>query len=970
MPAEQFCSVKVDSTCKMAEENNFPIQSETLVHMMQSQSHSLLKQCGGVEAIAFKLRASVETGICGDKVDLENRRKVFGSNIVREKPLKTFWYFVWDAMHDFLLVVLAICAAISLLLGISTEGWKDGWSDGGGITVSILIVVLVTAASDYRQSLQFQALEREKEKVFTDVLRNRRRQKICIDDLVVGDIISLSTGDQVPADGLYISGYSLLIDESSMTGESEPQHVDENKLFLFSGTKVQDGFAKMLVISVGMNTAWGHAKELLCKENCEETPMQQKLSSLAILIGNIGMCFALLTFILLMARFLKQKENLWYWSSQDFWVLIKYFSLAVTIVVVAVPEGLPLAVTLALAYAMRRMILEKALVRRLSACETMGSATCICTDKTGTLTTNQMTVLKACVGGVLWQLHASEPQFPDNVLGPLLQGLLQNNSSDVVNDGTGKQSCFGSPTEIALLRFGISLGTSVEAVRCNSQVLKVEPFNSTKKLMGTLLKLPEGKLRAHIKGASELVLDMCDTTIDADGNQVFMDERSKCELNGIISKFAHESLRTLCLAFQDIPHQSLFEKSLPREGYACLAIVGIKDPIRVGVKDAVQLCSSAGIRVIMVTGDNLTTATSVAHESGILTDGLVIDGPSFRTLSSDGRRQKLANLQVMARSSPGDKHMLVKELQAMGEIVAVTGDGTNDAPALHEADVGLAMGISGTEVAKGSADIVILDDNFSSIVNVAKFGRCIFKNIQKFVQFQLTANIAALVLNLSSTCFFGHAPLTTVQLLWINLIMDALGALALATEPPHSELMDQPPVGRKGKFISNEMWWNICAQAGYQLSVLSILQFQGKKILGLEAGNAEDILSTMIFNSFVLCQIFNEFNAREMDKVNVFHNLFGNWLFLFVVVFTLTVQVILVESLGKLANSIPLNREQWLICLSIGSFSLVVHLAVKILIILSKYIWNLKSNLNKYAMHRKEYEAIGKHCSNCNNCKV
>ncbi|KAJ7561593.1 hypothetical protein O6H91_03G034900 [Diphasiastrum complanatum] len=876
--AEEMPSqVVVVSAHSKTVEDEYEVESVLLEAMVAGHSLSLMDQQGGVEGIALKLRSSIDTGIRGDKADLQRRRCLFGSNTYTEKPVKGFWSFLWDAMHDLMLIILAACAFMSLAVGVSTEGWEEGCYDGAGIGFSIIIVVFVTAISDYQQSLQFRALDKEKKKIYIHVIRESQRRKVCINDLVVGDVVYLSTGDQVAADGVFISGHSLIIDESSMTGESEPQHINEQKPFLLSGTKVQDGFGLMLVTGVGMNTEWGHSMAVLGKEGDDETPLQQKLSRLALLIG------------------------------------------------------LPLAVTLTLAYAMRRMMVQKALVRKLSACETMGSATYICCDKTGTLTTNQMTVVKSWIEGAIWQSNGTTPLVSFMVKQLLLESIFVNTAGDVSEGKNGELAFFGTPTETALLKFGVALG-EFKSTRPKTNIIKLEPFNSVKKKMGVLVRSSSGgNLRAHWKGASEIVLGCCASAIDAAGSIVPLDDSKYSELMGVIKRFSDDSLRTLCLAFKDLPSNYVSEGPIPDKALVCVAIVGIKDPIRPGVKDAVQVCYAAGIRVLMLTGDNLNTAASIARECGILTDGDVVEGPEFRKLSSEELRRRIPRLQVMARSSPSDKHRLVMELQAMEEVVAVTGDGTNDAPALHEADVGLAMGIAGTEVAKESADIVILDDNFATIVNVAKFGRSVYINIQKFVQFQLTVNLAALVLNFVAACITGHAPLSTIQLLWINLIMDTLAALALATEPPNDDLMKLPPLGRKGNFITKYMWRNIYAQVFYQLTVLAILHYRGKDILQLKGPKYMEVLDTMIFNSFVFCQVFNEFNAREMKKLNVFRHTFNNWIFVMIVGITITVQFVLVQFLGKIANTAALDLQQWAITVLIGFFSLVVDMAAKLI---------------------------------------
>ncbi|EFJ37088.1 hypothetical protein SELMODRAFT_266601 [Selaginella moellendorffii] len=904
-----------------AKQHGFQVSPKQLSSLGdRSAQESTLKSMGGIHGVAQKLLVSLDDGVSKDEID--KRKEAFGSNMYEEKPPKGFWVFVWEAMHDLTLAILGFCAILSLVIGVLTEGWKEGWYDGTGIALSIILVVFVTAASDYQQSLQFRDLDKEKKNILVQVTRNHKRQKVSIFDLVVGDVVHLSIGDQVPADGLFISGYSLVIDESSMTGESEPQHVGKNKPFLLSGTKVQDGSALMLVTGVGMNTEWGHLMAVLGEGGDDETPLQVRLNGVATLIGKIGLGFAVVTFLVLLLRFLIKKR--FQLVTHDALEIVNFFAIAVTIIVVAVPEGLPLAVTLTLAYAMKKMMRDKALVRHLSACETMGSATCICSDKTGTLTTNHMTVVKSWIGGRVWS--ESRPEVCAELHELVLENCFQNTSGDVGDGEGGKPDLIGTPTETAVLSFGISLGGNFKDVRSQSSILKVEPFNSAKKRMGVLVKGGHGTIRAHWKGASEIVLGMCDKYLDTEGNVCPIDEKKYRELKGIITTFADEALRTLCMAFRELESEPAEDK-LPDNGFTCIGIVGIKDPVRPGVREAVQLCFAAGIKVRMVTGDNINTAVAIARECGILTDGEAIEGPDFRRLSTEEMRKLIPSLQVMARSSPTDKHTLVRELRALDEVVSVTGDGTNDAPALHEADVGLAMGIAGTEVAKESADIVILDDKFNTIVVVAKWGRSVYTNIQKFVQFQLTVNLVALVLNFTSACITGTAPLTAVQLLWVNLIMDTLGALALATEPPTDDLMKRTPVGRKGSFISTVMWRNIAVQVVYQLVVLNVLLYKGKDILGYDTLT----LNTLIFNVFVFCQVFNELNARDMEKLNVFKHTFNNITFLLVILFTVVFQTILVEFLGKLADTTPLNAKQWGISVLLGAIGVPLAMLGKLI---------------------------------------
>ncbi|KAL6646113.1 hypothetical protein ACP70R_017721 [Stipagrostis hirtigluma subsp. patula] len=920
----------------------YGICAEELGSIVESHDVKRLKSHGGVEGVASKLSTSPTDGVAAAEAKLESRREVFGVNRFAEAEARSFWVFVWEALQDMTLMILAACALVSLVVGVATEGWPRGAHDGLGIVASILLVVFVTATSDYRQSLQFKDLDKEKKKITVQVTRSGYRQKLSIYDLLAGDIVHLSIGDQVPADGLFVSGFSLLINESSLTGESEPVAVHAENPFLLSGTKVQDGSCKMLVTTVGMRTQWGKLMATLSEGGDDETPLQVKLNGVATIIGKIGLIFAVVTFAVLTQSLLRRKiaEGSYFsWTGDDALELLEFFAIAVTIVVVAVPEGLPLAVTLSLAFAMKKMMNDKALVRHLAACETMGSATSICSDKTGTLTTNHMTVVKACICGKTKEVNgASETkalssELPDSVAAVLLQSIFNNTGGDVVTNQGGKREILGTPTETAILEFGLSLGGDFQAVRKESTLVKVEPFNSAKKRMGVVIQLPNGSLRAHCKGASEIILASCTKYLNERGDVAALDSATVDHLNATIDSFANEALRTLCLAYIDVTEGFSAKDQIPMDGYTCIGIVGIKDPVRPGVKESVAICRSAGITVRMVTGDNINTAKAIARECGILTEGgLAIEGPEFRIKNSEELFELVPKIQVMARSSPLDKHTLVKHLRTtFDEVVAVTGDGTNDAPALHEADIGLAMGIAGTEVAKESADVIILDDNFSTIVTVAKWGRSVYINIQKFVQFQLTVNVVALIVNFSSACLIGSAPLTAVQLLWVNMIMDTLGALALATEPPNNELMKRTPVGRKGNFISNIMWRNILGQSLYQFVVIWYLQAEGKWLFGIDGDDSDLALNTVIFNCFVFCQVFNEVSSREMERVNVFQGILDNNVFIAVLGSTVVFQFIIIQFLGDFANTTPLTFTQWMTCIFIGFIGMPIAVVVKMI---------------------------------------
>ena len=553
----------------------------------------------------------------------------------------------------------------------------------------------------------------------------------------------------------------------------------------------------------------------------------------------------------------------------------------------------------------------------------------------------------------------------------IIEGIAQNTTGNVyVPETGGDVEVTGSPTEKAILQWALKLGMNFEATRSQSSILHVFPFNSEKKRGGVAVKLPNSEVHIHWKGAAEIILASCTRYIDSDDQVAAMDDDKRMFFRKSIEEMASGSLRCVAMAYLpyelgNVPtgEEQLADWALPADDLVLLAIVGIKDPCRPGVGDAVRLCQKAGVKVRMVTGDNVQTAKAIALECGILTsdselcEPILIEGKVFRELSDKQREDYAEKISVMGRSSPNDKLLLVQALRRRGHVVAVTGDGTNDAPALHEADIGLAMGIQGTEVAKESSDIIILDDNFASVVKVVRWGRSVYANIQKFIQFQLTVNVAALVINVVAAISSGEVPLNAVQLLWVNLIMDTLGALALATEPPTNHLMDRPPVGRREPLITNIMWRNLLIQAVYQITVLLILNFRGKSILNLEhdtTEHADKVKNTLIFNTFVLCQIFNEFNARKPDEFNIFKGITKNYLFMGIIAVTLVLQILIIEFLGKFTTTVRLNWKYWLI-------SVVIAVISWPLAVVGKLIPVPETPFHKYITRTSAF----KYCTSC-----
>ncbi|CAK9136002.1 unnamed protein product [Ilex paraguariensis] len=934
------------------------IDPKSLSDLVRDKNFDGLLQYGGVKEIAAILETHEKAGISGNMDKIQNRIDVFGSNTYQKPPAKGFLSFVIEGLKDTTIIILLVCALLSLGFGIKQDGPKEGWYNGGSIIVAVVLVVAVSAISNFKQNRQFEKLSKESGDIKVEVVRDGWRQPISIFELLVGDIVYLKIGDQIPTDGLFLDGHSFKVDESSMTGESDHVEICNMNPFLLSGTKVTEGYGRMLVTSVGMNTAWGQMMSSITRDLDEQTPLQARLNRLTSYIGKVGLLVAVLVLVILLIRYFtgntedesghrefnhsKTKAN----DIMD--STVRIVTAAVTIVVVAIPEGLPLAVTLTLAYSMKRMMADHAMVRKLSACETMGSVTTICTDKTGTLTLNQMNVIEFFLGKEEMKDKTTSEIAP-NVLELLQEGVGLNTTGEVYRPiSASMPQISGSPTESAILSWAVlELGVDFDELKQGHEILHVEAFNSEKKRSGVLVKeICHNTVHTHWKGAAEMILAMCSNYYVRNGMKLAMDDEERVQFETVIKDMAAKSLRCIALACKKfaIENQQDTEK-LEETGLTLLGLLGLKDPCRPGVRAAVQSCRDAGVHIKMITGDNVFTAKSIANECGIIKpdedlNNAIVEGVTFRNYSQEERMQNIERIRIMARSSPFDKLLMVQCLKQKGHVVAVTGDGTNDAPALKEADIGLSMGIQGTEVAKESSDIVILDDNFTSVVTVLKWGRCVYNNIQKFIQFQLTVNVAALVINFVAALSSGEVPLTTVQLLWVNLIMDTLGALALATEQPTNDLMTKRPVGRTESLITKVMWRNLIAQALYQVTVLLILQFQGSTIFGVD----NKVKDTLIFNSFVLCQVFNEFNARKLESKNIFKGILKNRLFLGIVGMTIVLQVVMVEFMKKFADTERLNWVQWVICIGIAALSLPIGWLVKCIPVSSKTLLNLPTN--------------------------
>ncbi|XP_037831246.1 plasma membrane calcium-transporting ATPase 2 isoform X8 [Kryptolebias marmoratus] len=894
--------------------------------------------------------------------------------------------------------------------GVEDEGEADaGWIEGAAILLSVVCVVLVTAFNDWSKEKQFRGLQSriEQEQKF-QVVRGSQVIQLPVADIVVGDIAQVKYGDLLPADGVLIQGNDLKIDESSLTGESDhvKKSADKDPMLL-SGTHVMEGSGRMVVTAVGVNSQTGiiftllgaggeeeEKKEKKVKKQDgaaamemqplksaeggeadekerkkvsapkkEKSVLQGKLTKLAVQIGKAGLLMSAITVIILVLFFAIDnfvlKKRPWMPECTPIYIqyFVKFFIIGVTVLVVAVPEGLPLAVTISLAYSVKKMMKDNNLVRHLDACETMGNATAICSDKTGTLTTNRMTAVQCYVGDVHYKEIPDPGVLPPKSLELLVNAISINSAYTTKilppdrEGGLPKQ--VGNKTECGLLGLVLDLKRDYQPIRNQipeEKLYKVYTFNSVRKSMSTVIKLPDGSFRMYSKGASEIVLKKCNHILNEVGESRIFRPRDKDEMvKKVIEPMACDGLRTICVAYRDFPRDpepNWDDENNILSDLTAICVVGIEDPVRPEVPDAIQKCQRAGITVRMVTGDNINTARAIAIKCGIIHPGedfLCIDGKEFnrriRNEKGEVEQERIdkvwPKLRVLARSSPTDKHTLVKgiidsTMADQRQVVAVTGDGTNDGPALKKADVGFAMGIAGTDVAKEASDIILTDDNFSSIVKAVMWGRNVYDSISKFLQFQLTVNVVAVIVAFTGACITQDSPLKAVQMLWVNLIMDTFASLALATEPPTESLLRRKPYGRNKPLISSTMTKNILGHAVYQLILIFTLLFVGEKIFDIDSGRDAPLHSppsehyTIIFNTFVMMQLFNEINARKIHgERNVFDGIFRNPIFCSIVFGTFAVQIVIVQFGGKPFSCQPLNLEKWMWCIFLGMGELV-----------------------------------------------
>lgn len=835
-----------------------------------------------------------------DQEVLQNRQK-YGMNLLTPPKRPSIWKLYLEKFQDPVIKVLLVAAAFSLLISII----ESEYAETIGIFFAIFLATGIGFYFEYDANKKFDLLNAVGEETPVMVIRNGKVHEIPKKDIVVGDVVILNTGDEIPADGVLLEAVSLQVNESSLTGElmvnktTDEAHFDEEATYpsnsVMRGTTVTDGHGVMCVERVGDATEIGKVARQATEQSQEQTPLNLQLTKLANLIGKVGFTIATLTFVIFTAKDLYAYLSVtavtdWHQWLEIARIVLKYFMMAVTLIVVAVPEGLPMSVTLSLALNMRRMLKTNNLVRKMHACETMGAITVICTDKTGTLTQNLMQVYDA-------KLDEAQKNL-------IAEGIATNSTAFLEEkEGEGKPSGVGNPTEVALLLWLNEQGMDYISLRNQAKTVNQLTFSTERKYMATLVDSSVLNTRVlYVKGAPEIVMGKCN-----------LEESRVKQYNEQLLAYQNQAMRTLGVAYKVIPENSSTDcAELVKEGgLTFMGIFAISDPIRSDVPDAVKKCQSAGIRVKIVTGDTPGTATEIARQIGLWTSEDTernrITGVEFAALSDEEALERVVDLKVMSRARPMDKQRLVQLLQQKGEVVAVTGDGTNDAPALNHAQVGLSMG-TGTSVAKEASDITLLDDSFHSIATAVMWGRSLYKNIQRFIVFQLTINVVALLSVLLGAFLGTELPLTVTQMLWVNLIMDTFAAMALASIAPSMDVMNEKPRKRTDFIISPAMRNNIFGVgAGFLIVLMGLLAFFKNMPGGMDVHYL-----TVFFTIFVMLQFWNLFNASVFGTNHSIFKDAGHAMgMLGVALIILVGQFIIVTFGGKVFRTEPLPALEW-----------------------------------------------------------
>lgn len=875
-------------------------------------------------------------GLTDDEV--RQSREKYGVNLLTPPKRPSLWKLYLEKFEDPVVRVLLVAAIFSLIISVI----ENEYAETIGIIAAILLATGIGFYFEYDASKKFDLLNAVNEETLVKVIRNGRVQEIPRKDVVVGDIIVLETGEEIPADGELLEAISLQINESNLTGEpvvsktTVEADFDEEATYasnkVMRGTTVVDGHGTMRVLCVGDDTEIGKVARQSTEQSTEPTPLNIQLTKLANLIGKIGFSVAGLAFAIFFIKDVLLHYDFSAFHTFADWLpalkaTLQYFMMAVTLIVVAVPEGLPMSVTLSLALNMRRMLSTNNLVRKMHACETMGAITVICTDKTGTLTQNLMQVYEPS----FYSLKNGGEVGGDDISQLVVEGISTNSTAFLEEMAEGeKPKGVGNPTEVALLLWLNSQNRDYLELRENAPVVDQLTFSTERKFMATLVKSPLiGKKVLYVKGAPEIVLGKCKDVI-LDGKRVdAVEYRSTVEKQ--LLEYQNMAMRTLGFAFkivEDTDTRDCIELVADHD-LSFLGVVAISDPIRPDVPAAVAKCQSAGIGIKIVTGDTPGTATEIARQIGLWkpedTERNRITGVAFAELTDEEALDRVMDLKIMSRARPTDKQRLVQLLQQKGAVVAVTGDGTNDAPALNHAQVGLSMG-TGTSVAKEASDITLLDDSFNSIGTAVMWGRSLYKNIQRFIVFQLTINFVALLIVLLGSLIGTELPLTVTQMLWVNLIMDTFAALALASIPPSESVMKEKPRSSNDFIISKPMRSYILGVGSAFLVILMGMLYWFNHA---EGGMTPERL-TIFFTFFVMLQFWNLFNARVFGTTDsAFKGISKSYGMELIVLAILIGQFLIVQFGGAVFRTTPLDLVTWVIIIASTSLVLWIGEAIR-----------------------------------------
>ena len=845
------------------------------------------------EELLAKTGTDSEKGLNPEQV--EKSRSTYGTNSFVRQSHESLAKRIWDASTEPMLVMLIFAAIITLAVNITRyfTGGEYNFLECVGIFAAIALSVVITIITEGKSAKAFEALNKINEDTLIKVIRNGEPQLITQKEIVVGDIIMIETGDKIVADGRLFSSNDLSVDESALTGESLPVKKDaefvcqkstpvaERANMLYSGCFVSAGNGQMLVTGVGNDTEFGQIAQELSSIEKTTTPLQEKLDKLGKQITVLGASAAAIVFAIEVLQFVMNGQ-----LNLD--TVSDAFITSIVLIVAAVPEGLPTIVAVSLALNIIKMSKENALVKKMIACETIGCVNIICSDKTGTLTENRMTVQKIYTGGEL----IDPEQLKDEM-------LLKNyciNSNANISEEDGSWSFIGNPTEGSLLAAAAKAGVDYQELRQAADIVRVFPFSSQNKDMSTIVR-ENGKEILYVKGNPEKIISLC----------TGISEEEKEKNFHLMEEFQNKAGRLLAFAHKELEGQyNDEEQDEVEQGLIYDGFVVISDPLSPDVYESIRNCRSAGIEVKMLTGDNIRTARAIANELHMLDDDhIAVEAADIEKLTDEDLKEALKKIQVIARSTPLVKMRVVKLLKEQGNVVAVTGDGINDAPAIKHADVGIAMGIAGTDVTKEASDMVLLDDSFSTIIKAVQWGRGIYENFKRFIQFQLTVNVSSVVVVICSILAGFSAPFTALELLWINIIMDGPPALTLGLEPIRPDLLKHKPTRRNENIISKKMLLRIFVN-GIFISVIFMLQ-HFKNFLGA----APEEEATVLFTLFVLFQLFNAFNCRELDDTPMFKNLLKNKLMLGVFLLVLILQGIITQFGAAVFETVPLSAAMW-----------------------------------------------------------